>query len=92
MFKTVLLIFVCLLRFGALLSLQAESSRIYEHRYYWEYPEPVSPQSSDLFFADPVSSHFTGRSHYFTGLTVDGYVYIINIFRWKFLSLMAGGS
>jgi hypothetical protein len=62
----------------------AEGIRIYEPACCWEYPELVSASKDSLLFADPVTGHFSSRSFYYTGLSSDGYVYIINIFRWRY--------
>ena len=37
-----------------------------------------------LLFSDPDTSYYTSRSYYYTGLSSDGYAYVINVFHWNY--------
>jgi hypothetical protein len=62
----------------------AQDLRIYEPASSWEHPELVSPSRDRLFFRDPDTRHWASRSYYCTGLSRDGYVYIIQLYHWRY--------
>jgi hypothetical protein len=62
----------------------AQAVRIYEPAYWWEHPELVFAPDDSLLFTEPVTSRYTSRSFYYTGLSCEGYAYIINVFHWRY--------
>ncbi|OHD72508.1 MAG: hypothetical protein A2177_10945 [Spirochaetes bacterium RBG_13_68_11] len=62
----------------------ARGVRIYEPAASWDFPELVSPARDSLLFSEPVTTRNASRSFYYTGVSFDGYVYVIQVFHWHY--------
>jgi hypothetical protein len=69
----------------------AQGVRIYEPAVSWEIPELVVVPKDSLLFTEPVTNRYTSRSFYYTGMTCDGYVYVIQVFHWHYAWFDAWG-
>ena len=81
----------CLFLFAGPERASAQDARIYEPAAAWETPELVSAPEGSLLFSDPVTRHCRNRSFYYTGLTRDGTIWIVQIFHWRYAWLDAWG-
>jgi hypothetical protein len=82
--RTALACCICLLSGMQIEAAPEQGVRIYEPAASWDVPELVSPTRESLLFTEPVANRYASRSFYYTGLTRDGYVYVIQVFHWHY--------